>query len=247
MAAARCITPLPALLPLMAMPSGEQTPGVEQLPRGRHRLSRETVTSSQRERALKGMVEAVADRGYAETRVVDVIERAGVSRKTFYELFDDKEACFLAAYDEVSARLYAVTEEAFEGAGGDPWPERIRAGITALVRELAADQALARFAVIEVLAAGPRALARRDAAIRQFTGFIDAGRSESTLELPGLTSTAIVGGIYELLYSEILHGAASQLPARVPEIVYWITQPFLGPKRAAEERDRARGAATARA
>ena len=229
------------------MPSGQQTRQAEQLPRGRHRLSREAVADSQRERALKAMVEAVADRGYAETRVVDVIERAGLSRKTFYELFGDKEDCFLAAYDEVSARLYAVTDEAFENAAGQSWPERIRAGITALVEELAADQPSARFAVIEVLAAGPRALARRDAAIRQFTGFIDAGRSESSLELPGLTSTAIVGGIYELLYTEILHGATSQLPARVPEIVYWITQPFLGPERAGEERDRARGELAARA
>jgi AcrR family transcriptional regulator len=193
------------------------------------------------------MVEAVADRGYAETRVVDVIERAGLSRKTFYELFGDKEDCFLAAYDEVSARLYSVCEETFENAAGQPWPKRIRAGVTALVGELAADQAAARFAVIEVLAAGPKALARRDAAIRQFTGFIDAGRSESSLELPGLTSTAIVGGIYELLYTEILHGATAQLPARIPEIVYWITQPFLGPERAAEERDRARGELMARA
>ena len=229
------------------MPSGQQTRRVEPLPRGRHRLSREAVEHSQRERALKAMVEAVAERGYAETRVVDVIERAGLSRKTFYELFGDKENCFLAAYDEVSARLYAVTDEAFENAVGEPWPDRIRAGVTALVEELAADQAAARFAVIEVLAAGPRALARRDAAIRQFTGFIDAGRSESSLELPGLTSTAIVGGIYELLYTEILHGATSQLQARVPEIVYWITQPFLGPKRAAEERERARGELMARA
>ena len=204
------------------------------------------MASSQRERALKAMVEAVADRGYAETRVVDVIEGAGLSRKTFYELFGDKEDCFLAAYDEVSARLYAVTEDAFEGVAGQPWPERIRAGVTALVEELAADPAAARLAVIEVLAAGRRALARRDAAIRQFTGFIDAGRSESSLELPGLTSTAIVGGIYELLYTEILHGATSQLPARVPEIVYWITQPFLGPQRAAEVRERARGQLLAR-
>jgi AcrR family transcriptional regulator len=229
------------------MPSGQQTRETERLPRGRHRLSREAVTAAQRERALRAMVEAVADRGYAETRVVDVIERAGLSRKTFYELFGDKEDCFLAAYDEVSAQLYAVTEQAFEAAAEETWPERITAGIRALVGELASDQAKARFSVIEVLAAGPKALARRDAAIRQFTGFIDAGRSESALELPGLTSTAIVGGIYELLYTEILHGATSQLPARVPELVYWITQPFLGPKRAAEERDRARGKQPARA
>jgi AcrR family transcriptional regulator len=205
-------------------------------------MSREAVARSQRERALKAMIEAVAERGYGDTRVVDVIQRSGLSRKTFYEIFDDKEECFLAAYDNTFGRLYTVTQEAYEGASGRPWAERIRAAVSQLVAELSADQAAAKFAIIEVLAAGPRALARRDAAIRQFTGFIDAGRAESSLELPGLTSTAIVGGIYELLYTEILHGATAQLPGRVPEIVYWITQPFLGPERAAEERDRARGA-----
>jgi AcrR family transcriptional regulator len=214
----------------------------EQLPRGRHRLSREAVFRSQRGRTLRAMVEVVAERGYAATTITQVVDRAGVSSATFYKLFDDKEACFLAAYDELMGRLYARVDAAFEGAAGSPWASRVQAAVRALAAELQADPSAARFAIIEVLAAGPRALARRDAALRRFTGFIDAGRSETSLELPGLTSTAIVGGIYELLYSEILHGANAQLPARVPEIVYWITQPFLGPQRAAEERDRARGA-----
>jgi hypothetical protein len=99
----------------------------------------------------------------------------------------------------------------------------------------------AKFCIVEVLAAGPKALTRRDAALRQFTEFIDAGRSESAIELPAITSLALVGGIYELLYSEILHGATKQLPSRLPELMYWITQPYLGNERAALERDRARG------
>jgi AcrR family transcriptional regulator len=222
------------------MASNQRNTG-EQLPRGRHRLSRETVEASQRTRTMRAMVEAVAERGYAATTITQVVDRAGVSSATFYQLFDDKETCFLAAYDELMGRLYARVEEAFQGATGSPWATRIQAAVSALASELDADPVAAKFAIIEVLAAGPRALARRDAALRRFTGFVDAGRSESSLELPGLTSLAIVGGIYELLYSEILHGANAQLPARVPEIVYWITQPFLGPERAAEERDRARG------
>src|SRR4249919_3767536 len=104
-------------------------------------MSREEVARAQRERTLKAMIEAVAERGYGETRVVDVIERAGLSRKTFYELFGDKEACFLAAYDHVFARLYAGTQEAFEGAAGRPWAVRIQAGITVLLGELARDPA----------------------------------------------------------------------------------------------------------
>ena len=80
-----------------------------------------------------------------------------------------------------------------------------------------------------MLAAGPKALARRDAGVRQFTHFIDGGRAETSVQLPGITALAIVGGIHELLYSEIIHGATAQLPGRLPELVFWIVHPFLGP------------------
>jgi len=96
----------------------------------------------------------------------------------------------------------------------------------------------ARFAIVEVLAAGPRALARRDAALRQFTGFLDGGRAETSVELPGITSLSLAGGINELLYSEILHGAVTQLPSRLPDLMFWITLPFMGPDRAAAEREK---------
>jgi AcrR family transcriptional regulator len=215
----------------------------KQLPRGRHGLSRERVTESQRGRIIQAMIEAVAERGYQDTRIGDVVERAGVSRATFYTLFDGLEDCFLAAYDQAASRLFATTSAAFNENSETPWAERIRSGMSALLDLLAQWPAGARFAIVEVLAAGPKALARRDAALRQFTEFIDAGRNHASAELPGITSVAIVGGINELLYSEILHGATARLPARLPDIVYWITQPFLGPEEAAAERDRARLAA----
>jgi AcrR family transcriptional regulator len=217
----------------------------KQLPRGRHGLSRETVTESQRGRIIRSMVQAVAQRGYQETRVADVVEGAGVARKTFYEFFSDKEDCFLAAYDHVSGRQFDAASSAFRENPDAPWAERVRAGMGALLELLASSPEEARFAIVEVLAAGPKAVARRDAALRQFTEFVDAGRSESSIELPGMTSVAIVGGVFELLYSEILHGATARLPARLPDIVYWITQPFLGADAAVAERDRARQAGPA--
>ena len=106
----------------------------------------------------------------------------------------------------------------------------MRAATAALLELLASWPEEARFAIVEVLAAGPKALVRRDAALRRFTELVDVGRSESSIELPGMTSVAIVGGVFELLYSEILHGVTARLPARLPDIVYWITQPFLGPE-----------------
>jgi AcrR family transcriptional regulator len=210
----------------------------ERLPRGRHGLPREAVTESQRQRILQAMIEVVSERGYPETRVVDVIGVAGVSRKTFYELFTSKEDCFLATYDVLLATLLGDTGRGFESKPGAPWAERIAEGLGALLDDLAEHPDEARFAIVEVLAAGPKALARRDAALRQFTGFIDAGRAETSVELPGITALSIAGGVNEVLYSEILHGAASRLPSRLPDLMFCIVLPFVGPERAAEERRR---------
>ena len=212
---------------------------LERLPRGRHGLSREEVAAQQRTRILAATVDVVAELGYPETRVVDVIKRAGVSRKTFYEVFDDREDCFLAAYDVALGELYRGTELAYESASGERWAERVRVALEAFLGMLAKNPELAKFCIVDVLAAGPRALARRDAAIRQFTGIIDAGRAESELDLPGITALSIAGGINELIYSDLLKGAGARLPQRLPEIIYWLTQPFLGTDAAESERQRA--------
>jgi AcrR family transcriptional regulator len=198
------------------------------------------VTESQRNRIQRAMIEVVSERGYPETRVVDVIGVAGVSRKTFYELFESKEDCFLAAYDVLLENLLGEATDAFETASGSPWSERIAAALEALLEHLSRHPDEARFAIVEVLAAGPKALARRDAALRQFTGFLEPGRSETSVELPGITSLAVTGGINELLYSEILHGAAGRLPSRLADLTFWVTLPFLGAEGATAERERVR-------
>jgi len=186
------------------------------------------------------MIEVVSERGYPETRVVDVIGVAGVSRKTFYELFESKEDCFLATYDILLEGLLGEVTEAFEAAPGSPWAERIAAALEALLEHLSRHPGEARFAIVEVLAAGPKALARRDAALRQFAGLLEPGRSETGVELPGITSLAVAGGVNELLYSEILHGAAGRLPSRLGDLTFWMTLPFLGAEGAAAERERVR-------
>lgn len=186
------------------------------------------------------MIEVVSERGYPDTRVVDVIRVAGVSRKTFYELFDSKEDCFLATYDGLLGNLLGETAAGFESRPGAPWAERLAEGMRQLLTHLSEHPDEARFAIVEVLAAGPKALARRDAALRQFTGFLDAGRAETSVELPGITALSLAGGVNELLYSEILHGAAARLPSRLPDLMFWIVLPFLGHEGAAAVRERVR-------
>ena len=212
------------------------------LPRGRHGLPREAVTQSQRRRIITSMISAVAERGVAETRVVDVVERAGVSRATFYDLFEDLEDCFLATYDQVSGRLLETATAAFEESSDASWPERIHAAVTAVIDLLVSWPEGARFILVEVLGAGQNALVRRDSVLHHFAELVDVGRGQSPLNPPGFTSVAVVGGVQEILAGEVIHGTTAQLSARVPDLVYWITQPFLGSEAAAAERDRARHA-----
>jgi AcrR family transcriptional regulator len=130
------------------------------LPRGPHGLPRDVVVRSQRARLLGALVEAVADKGYAATTVADIIGRAGVSRTTFYQQFKDKEDCFLVAYrNSAEAQLRRVLA-AVEGQR-DPWG-KLRENLRAYLADLVAHPAFARAFLLEVAAAGPRALAIRD-------------------------------------------------------------------------------------
>src|SRR4051794_26769132 len=123
------------------------------LPRGRHHLSREQVQASQRSRMLRGMVDAVTEKGYARTTVADVLERARASRETFYQPFANKEECFLAAYDET----VRVLTERLRGALGpdDPPLVRFERVLDAYLGSMAAEPQLAHIFLIEVYAAGP--------------------------------------------------------------------------------------------
>ena len=199
------------------------------------------MTESQRSRIQQAMIEVVSERGYPETRVVDVIGVAGVSRKTFYELFASKEDCFLAAYDVLLGNLLGDTAQGFESKPGAPWAERVAAGLGALLDHLAEhpDEGALR----DRRGAGRRARRRWPGATRRCASSPASstpGRAETSVELPGITSLSLAGGINELLYSEILHGAAARLPSRLPDLMFWITLPFLGPEGAAAERERTR-------
>jgi len=140
----------------------EATPDIpRRLPRGTHGLDPSLVAASQRTRLLEAVGRAVADKGYAAATIDDIVRGAGVSKKTFYEHFADKLDCFLAAYEAASDELFEHVRAAQDGAG-DEWLARTRAGIHAYLRWLAAEPALARVFLIEIAAAGPEALERRE-------------------------------------------------------------------------------------
>ena len=148
------------------------TPDIpRRLPRGTHGLDPSLVAASQRTRLLEAVGRTVAEKGYAAATIDDIVRGAGVSKKTFYEHFQDKLDCFLAAYETASDELYEhvrAAQDAVPPAGkaatarGNGWLERTHAGVHAYLRWLAAEPALARVFLIEIAAAGPEALARRE-------------------------------------------------------------------------------------
>ena len=153
------------------------------LPRGPHRLSREEVEQSQRARLLLGIAEVVATKGYAATSVADVLTRAGVSRTTFYELFDDKLDCFLAAYQMASDVLLELMAEELDEPehADDSTPfEKLERLLSAYLRTLAENPVLARVFLVEVYAAGPRAIQRRSDSLEQLVDLVAPTHPDGT-------------------------------------------------------------------
>jgi AcrR family transcriptional regulator len=209
-----------------------------QLPGGRHGLTREEVLRSQRERLLEATVAAAVEKGYSAMTVADIIKQAGVSRRTFYEMFTDKEDAFLAAYDAIIDILVHEVESAYREHDGS-WPERVRAGVGALAELLAANAPIARMAMVEVTTASPVARQRYRDALTRFTPFLDEGRgfSEFAARLPANTSRFAIGSVAALLFDEVQAGRADELPKLVPDLVFAVLLPFLGREVAVAERD----------
>ncbi|MET0603253.1 MAG: TetR/AcrR family transcriptional regulator [Baekduia sp.] len=194
------------------------------LPRGRHAAPRAVVAESQRERLLVAMADATAAKSYANVAVADVIERAGVSRRSFYEHFANKEECFLAAYDAgVEVLLRAIGEA--EAAAGGPL-EGARAGTEVYLQLLADNPAFARTFLIEVLGAGPAALERRDAVHQRFADRLAEAHAAIAEQLGQSASPpapyifrAAVGAIHELVLDRLLKEGAEALPGLLDAIL----------------------------
>jgi AcrR family transcriptional regulator len=187
------------------------------LPRGTHGLDRDVVEASQRTRLLEAIGRAVAEKGYAAATIDDVVRRAGVSKKTFYDHFADKEDCFLVAYQAASEELLRRVREAHEAH--DDWEERTRAGIVAYLRWLAADPALARVFLIEVAAAGPQALERRERLRDRYAELIRE-RRDGGADLPFEVFHAVVAAVDDVVVRHIRERGAEDLPELEPILLY---------------------------
>jgi AcrR family transcriptional regulator len=218
-------------------------PGPNGLPRGQ-------VTEIQRGRMLAATVEAVEEVGYARLTVAQVIGRAKVSRKTFYDVFLDREDCFLAAFNEAIARVETVAEDAYEQQSS--WREGTRAGLTAILAFMQSEPGLARLCVVEALGAGPRVLERRGEMLKQLERVVDGGRkvtgarssaarssrSASSREPADITAEGIVGAVFAVLHTRLLAGGRKPLTELVGPLMSMIVLPYLGARVASNELSR---------
>jgi AcrR family transcriptional regulator len=216
----------------------QRTPrGPHQLPPGRHGLSRSFVARNQRQRILAAVAEATAARGYARMSVEDVVRGAGVSRRTFYELFSNKDQVFLEAYDQVANLLLAAVRAAYEGEKG--FADRVTAGFRAFLELLEASPAFARMCIVEVMAAGPEAVAKRTAVMGEFAKLIEENsRTELGDEgsVPAMHAQTIVAGAYEAVYRMVAADETDRLSTLLPDLVHSALLPYIGEEEAAAHR-----------
>jgi AcrR family transcriptional regulator len=202
------------------------------LPRGRHGLTRGEVVENQRRRLIDAVPAAVHEKGFAALTVEDIAIRAGVSRRTFYENFRDADDCFLVSYRQHAQELLTVVAAA--AAAGRDWEERARFALLALLRYLAERADVAHMAVIEVLAAGPEALAERDRAVVLLSSLIgDEALAVAPDPAPRLLLEVIAGGVLQLIYARVLQERGEQLEELLPTIMYMVLVALHGPAGAA--------------
>lgn len=211
--------------------------GNGQFPSGIRSLPSDLVSAVQRERLLAAMLRATAQLGYREVSVQDVLDRAGVSRPTFYEHFENKEDCFLAAFDAGAGRLRKRLDARVLESDGN-WQERLRPALEELLRFVVDEPDTAMSLIVDARAACPAALLRRDELLDHFASCLDTQvRDEAPAEAPpsAIAAAGIVGGIEALLYSRINKGETAELESLLPSLMYFAVLPYEGHEVASEE------------
>jgi AcrR family transcriptional regulator/DNA-binding MarR family transcriptional regulator len=206
-------------------------PGPNGLPRGK-------VTEIQRSRMLAAALEVVEEVGYARMTVAQVISRAKVSRKTFYDVFADREDCFLAALEQTVAEMSVPVRDAFAHEAG--WREGMRAGLTALLVFLDEHRDLARLCLIDALGAGPHVLERRAQMLEELAEVVDRGRfvTSAVREPPEVAAEGVVGAVFAVLHTRALEADREPFTSLLGALMNMVVLPYLGARAASRELSR---------
>lgn len=203
------------------------------LPAGRHGFTPEQVAHNQRERLIAGLATAVAERGYRAVTITDITKQARVSRRIFYENFEGKEECFLAAFEVVVGHIRELAAEA--AAPFDDWPHRAVAAARVVLRFFAEEPDLARLCLVESQAAGPAVAARFHETVHEVAPYLEKGRGERPggRGLPPTTEDSTLGALVLLASRKVAAGEAVQLEDVLPDFAEFILAPYIGAEDAA--------------
>jgi AcrR family transcriptional regulator/DNA-binding MarR family transcriptional regulator len=196
------------------------------------------VSVLQRSRLLDATVSLVAELGVRQLTVRRVTTRAGISSKTFYDLFADREECLLAAFNQAVERIAGVVVPAYRAQ--DDWVAGMRGGLGALLGLLDGEPALRRFVFVEALACGPRVLERRARVLEELARVIDRGRVDTKAgrELPPLTAEGVVGAVCGVIHARLLEASPGPLVGLLNPLMGTIVLPYRGGAAATRELSR---------
>jgi AcrR family transcriptional regulator len=213
-------------------------------PAGANALPGAHVAEIQRARLLAAAVRSVDELGYTHASVTDITRRSRVSRRTFYELFANREECLAAvlesAVERIRGELARAELDTLRGAGGLPWRERVRGGLWAILCFLDREPALARFCVVQSARGAQPMLERREQLLGDLASVVDQGREEGVRkgDCPPLTAEGIIGAASSIVYARLLRGDSEPLSDLQGELMGMIALPYLGPAAARGERAR---------
>jgi AcrR family transcriptional regulator len=190
----------------------------------------------QQTRLLNAAVGVVAEEGVRRLSATRVSMRAGMSTKTFYDLFANGEDCFLAVFDRALGELAEVVTPAW--AGEAEWIGRVRAVLVVLLALLERDPILAKVVFVEALGAGPRVLERRAEVLDRVAELIDEGRVGSSAAgvLPSLTAAGVVGAAFSMVHARLVkRDPEPSLMELVNPVMAMVLLPYRGGEASARE------------
>jgi AcrR family transcriptional regulator len=179
------------------------------------------------------MLEAVGTQGYEQTTVQDAITNAGLYRQAFYDNFEDKEDCYLQAIDAGSAWIELAMRRAATGAS--TWRDQLRGALDGLLSFIDEQPEIGRALLVEVHAAGGRAVEKRTEAMERAAEMMDLAREESDGIAPAISAEAVVAGILAVLHTRLGARQAQGFTQLLPELMYLAVLPYFGAEAAAAE------------
>lgn len=192
----------------------------------------ETLYSSSRERILLALTELMAEQGYSETTVADVVERAEVDEEVFHSLFGDKASCAVAAENAILSEVVAAVSSSYQA--DRPELDSVLLGVKAILELMARKPSYAFFGYVGARQMSPPPVFEiYDTGQKVLVAMLERGWEYSQLEIqPGRAALGALGGAEAIIRREVIAGRAEGLPRLLPDLTYAATVPFLGQEEA---------------